>query len=923
MWFAFFMWVATSIVSALLTKGPKNAAASGLGDITVPTAEEGRTLSVFHGTCKISGPNVVWWGDLRQSPIKVKSGGFLGIGAKSQTIGYKISLGMQMVLGCGLIDELQDIIVGDKSLKLAKTSKSCTAGINTGTGSVSDIQLTHLARTETIYIMFDDPSNYQVSSSYDTALGHGVVGERFLHPRLSFVIGQGGVAFVHGDTFQVQVTTPWVGTYAADGLALTVSNADLFGGDKSEGGISGTLRFYFGSMAQPGNAYLARQFGKATSGLRGLCYAVLECMYLGTSKYIKDWAWVASSWPCASGLDPTKRNIAYDANPSYMIADILTRPREKGGRGVPISRLNLAAFQSAADALFTERFGMTLNYDQAQSADAWISEICRTIDGTCYTDPATGLWTLKLVRADYVLADLPEFTVGDVKSVEDFTRSSWPDTMNQVVVRYLDRSQDFTIRTVKDRDAANIAIRQMTATKVTDYLGVSRHEIAALVAARDKRALSYPVARARLTLNRKGWALRPGSPFKLTWAPLGITGMVCRVQDIRYGSFEEGRIQVDVIEDVFDVTTAAYTSPIMEVWTNPIGAPAAAIAQALLEAPYWVVGQNRFVMTLAAGAESAADIWSSESGAAWEETGALEALTPSGLLVAPWSAKTAALDSVGIEVESGSHLYRLESTDAAGRTAGLRLALIGDEIVAWTTVVDNEDGTYAIAGILRGVMDTVPSDHAAGARVYFFTEGQGYTRDSVAPSDGSLSPATDSDLGGVIPTADSFAVDAAGFLTLKPATTSSLGGVKVGTGLQITQAGVLRVDGNAGMTSRAEHSWTTGSLNNGATENIDAPLCKTSKIYKVETDVPAWVRLYSTDAARTADSARADNVFPSVGDGVMLDTITTALKLSVPIEQAEFTNQDSPVADVGYLAVTNKGTAGPVTLTLTTRSEEA
>jgi hypothetical protein len=54
--------------------------------------------------------------------------------------------------------------------------------------------------------------------------------------------------------------------------------------------------------------------------------------------------------------------------------------------------------------------------------------------------------------------------------------------------------------------------------------------------------------------------------------------------------------------------------------------------------------------------------------------------------------------------------------------------MIDQEIMSWTTVTANPDGTYTIGGIMRGVMDTVPQTHAAGARVWFFSEGVGETK---------------------------------------------------------------------------------------------------------------------------------------------------------------------------------------------------
>jgi hypothetical protein len=46
-----------------------------LEEFDVPTAEEGRPIPVVFGRVHIRSPNVVWYGDLRTTPIKSGGGG--------------------------------------------------------------------------------------------------------------------------------------------------------------------------------------------------------------------------------------------------------------------------------------------------------------------------------------------------------------------------------------------------------------------------------------------------------------------------------------------------------------------------------------------------------------------------------------------------------------------------------------------------------------------------------------------------------------------------------------------------------------------------------------------------------------------------------------------------------------------------------
>jgi len=65
--------VASFVASALAPKPPAPKPAS-LQDFDVPTAEEGRPIPVAFGTVTVTGPNVIWYGELRTTAIRKKGG---------------------------------------------------------------------------------------------------------------------------------------------------------------------------------------------------------------------------------------------------------------------------------------------------------------------------------------------------------------------------------------------------------------------------------------------------------------------------------------------------------------------------------------------------------------------------------------------------------------------------------------------------------------------------------------------------------------------------------------------------------------------------------------------------------------------------------------------------------------------------------
>ncbi len=70
----FFYYLAILIISsaisyAMMPKPPSPEPPAETKDFDVPTAEEGRPIPVIFGTVKITGANVLWYGDVRSSSI--------------------------------------------------------------------------------------------------------------------------------------------------------------------------------------------------------------------------------------------------------------------------------------------------------------------------------------------------------------------------------------------------------------------------------------------------------------------------------------------------------------------------------------------------------------------------------------------------------------------------------------------------------------------------------------------------------------------------------------------------------------------------------------------------------------------------------------------------------------------------------------
>jgi hypothetical protein len=137
--------------------------------------------------------------------------------------------------------------------------------------------------------------------------------------------------------------------------------------------------------------------------------------------------------------------------------------------------------------------------------------------------------------------------------------------------------------------------------------------------------------------------------------------------------------------------------------------------------------------------------------------------------------------------------------------------------------------------------------------------------------------------------------------------------------------GATGVTGPSGLVSRSTASNATASIASSTTSNISITGFKGYNLYKIAVSNPAWVRLYTNQAARTADSARSQGTDPTPDIGIITEVITTTTNQTVTLSPAVLGfNDENPVTDQIPVAITNTGTqANVITVTLTLVRTEA
>lgn len=416
-----------------------------------------------------------------------------------------------------------------------------------------------------------------------------------------------------------------------------------------------------------------------------------------------------------------------DMNPAHIIRDCLTnRDWGLGYSSVEIG----ASFTSAADTLHAEGFGLSLIWQQDSSIEEFIASVLDHIDATLFIDRRSGLWELKLIRADYLAAMLPLFDESNVVDWGRLGRRAPSDLVNSVTVRFTDAWTDDT-GAVSVTDTARVqAMGEVLATTL-DYPGIRYQGLALRVAERDLRALSAPLLTGEIVVTRAGADLGPGDVIRLRSARLGLEDVVMRISEIGQGDGRDNGIRLKIAEDVFALGATAIAGGRMPTGAGIAAPPRALTRRMVAEAPYWLLvrelGHSEADRRLAEDPDAGALVATGERPSAdalaaelWIDPGTgpvqegVVAFSPTALLAADVS------DS------PEDRVIPVTGWRDIGEVAIGTLAGIGGELVR----VDGITATAITVG--RGCLDTVPRAHPSGTPVIFFDESARITEDPLA-----------------------------------------------------------------------------------------------------------------------------------------------------------------------------------------------
>lgn len=530
------------------------------------------------------------------------------------------------------------------------------------------------------------------------------------------------------DALYIGEKVAWDGNRTEPGT-FDISKPNLFGGNKKEGGVSGKVHFLPGDDDQVMPNVLANKFGLTSAdcpAYRGMASVFFHnnkkgFYWCANNPYLKSvWAKVRRR---PRGLPSGIAMIDGNANPAHIIYECLTNT--DWGMGSPTSAIDYDNFVSVAQTLFDEDFGISILWVQQSSIEDFITIILSHIDGLIFIHPRTGLFTLKLARADYDIDDLPIINP-DNATLSNFQRKTWGETTNEINVSWTNPRNEKS-QTVTAQNLANIAIQGQPVSDSRNYEGVRNKNLAMRLAQRDLRAVSHPLFTCEAIVNREGWDLTPGSVVVLQWPEHGIAQAVMRVGPVDYGKTTDSQIKLSLAEDIFGLDHGEFEDPPDTEWVDTSEEPAPLVWSLLFTAPYYVL-----VKSILGGADSdTTDVIPAILGA---QTG-----DDTSAFLASYEVDNAAgvpemRDGTALGVVSRSLLVDdlpFEVTSTVSITApsqgegpvvgGLAFLGTADDTMEISVITAYDDDTFSVT-LRRGVLDTIPRVWLADTPIWFASE---------------------------------------------------------------------------------------------------------------------------------------------------------------------------------------------------------
>lgn len=471
----------------------------------------------------------------------------------------------------------------------------------------------------------------------------------------------------------------------------------------------------------------------------GVCYIIIRGVRVDIS--LDPLSFEVERFPNPLGLTSGQNRKDDDINCASAMVDVITN--SWGGAGVPLLDIDTeGTFRTAALVYAAEANYCSVLVDNETVATAVLGALQSQTYSVVYQNPGTGKIEVKAIRDLPVPGTVKNFGSQNTIQLRGFNKGAWADTFEVLRGVYANRANHYEPTPIMVQNIGSLSItgRSKRTTEVP-YPYVTKDDLTLFLASRDLAYMSVPRFTATLLVNRDGAECLPGDVVRVTEPDYGFWGVPVVVEKVRKGSLKENNVLLTVSE-----YSLPNTSPIFDVPSQPFDpgisySPEAPLGVTGLTSPYWVAAKlgrvtpdtSQNVVYPLLFPVPANDLQMYYDVHINNVPGIGQSLSQEGGVYTTYGRLSGAISRwdglndgqlATLVVDSVVNPVNLKSYTNNDQRAGRPLVFIGNEIFTFSTATLVGPGQWELGNVKRGLIDTVPLDHALGADV-FIVDGAG------------------------------------------------------------------------------------------------------------------------------------------------------------------------------------------------------
>lgn len=465
----------------------------------------------------------------------------------------------------------------------------------------------------------------------------------------------------------------------------------------------------------------------------GVAYMVFRGMRADMS--LDSLSFEVERFPNPLGLTANQNRLDDDINCATAIYELLTS--DWGGAGLGASGVDLASAQAAALVFAAEANYCAVLIDAETSATGVLGSLQGQTYSVVYQNPGTGKIEIKPIRQTLNPANARAFGKNNIIEIRSLNKDSWASTMEVLRGVYVERANDYEPTPVMVQSIGSLSTtgRAKRSGEVA-YPHVTKADLTLFLVSRDLAYVSVPRFSMTVLTNRDGALCLPGDVVLVSDAEYEFWSVPMVVDKVRKAPLRENHVLLTLSEYSLPSTSPIYDTPSDPYDPGIDYSPQTPLGALAVTAPFWVVSKTTglpfgnssnvvYPLILPVPANDLQAYYDVHInnvpgvGQVQAQTGGLFATY--GQLVDPISRWDGIADGniATVEIDSVVNAGLLSRTFSDDdQRQGKPLVFIGNEIFSFSSATQLGPDNYRLNLVKRGLIDTVPLDHSAGAHVF-------------------------------------------------------------------------------------------------------------------------------------------------------------------------------------------------------------